>query len=220
MGEIIGPTSEPKGADGKEAAGKKGPSFPSISLPKVLEAVRRIGEKFASNPLTGTGPTRVPIYMSPGRSGFGALPRLFAYAVAVIAVGGAVVTTLELGSAMKHTPTLFFCSVILTSWLGGTWPGIFAGLLSAIAMDYYFIPPIYALGISLEEEPDMVAFVASALFVSWLSGEQKRATAAVAFGVVVALASGQQLTALEISSILAKTIGGGVLCGGGARNLT
>jgi CPA1 family monovalent cation:H+ antiporter len=39
-------------------------------------------------------------------------------------------------------------------------------------------------------------------------------TAAVAFGVVVALASGQQLTALEISSILAKTIGGGVLCGG------
>ena len=31
---------------------------------------------------------------------------------------------------------------------------------------------------------------------------------------MVALASGQQLTALEISSILAKTIGGGVLCGG------
>jgi len=39
-------------------------------------------------------------------------------------------------------------------------------------------------------------------------------TAAVAFGVVVALASGQQLTALEVSSMLAKTIGGGVLCGG------
>jgi len=39
-------------------------------------------------------------------------------------------------------------------------------------------------------------------------------TAAVAFGVVVALASRQQLTGLEISSILAKTIGGGVLGGG------
>jgi monovalent cation:H+ antiporter, CPA1 family len=36
-------------------------------------------------------------------------------------------------------------------------------------------------------------------------------TAAVAFGVVVALASGQQLTALEISSMLPKTIGGGVV---------
>jgi monovalent cation:H+ antiporter, CPA1 family len=39
-------------------------------------------------------------------------------------------------------------------------------------------------------------------------------TAAVAFGILVALASGQQLTALEISSMLAETIGGGVLCGG------
>ena len=38
-------------------------------------------------------------------------------------------------------------------------------------------------------------------------------TAAVAFGVVVALASGQQHTALEITSMLVKTIGGGILCG-------
>ena len=38
-------------------------------------------------------------------------------------------------------------------------------------------------------------------------------TAAVAFGIVVALASGQQLTSLEITSTLLKTIGGGILCG-------
>ena len=39
-------------------------------------------------------------------------------------------------------------------------------------------------------------------------------TAAVAFGVVVALASGQQLTSIEITAMLLKTIGGGILCGG------
>ena len=39
-------------------------------------------------------------------------------------------------------------------------------------------------------------------------------TAAVAFGVVVALASGQQLTPLEITAMFLRTIGGGVLCGG------
>ena len=39
-------------------------------------------------------------------------------------------------------------------------------------------------------------------------------TAAVAFGVVVALASGQQLTSFEITAMLLKTIGGGILCGG------
>jgi Domain of unknown function (DUF4118) len=115
---------------------------------------------------TGTGSMTVSLYTSPGRSAFGPQLTLFAYAVAVVAVSGAVVATLELGSVVKHTPTLFFCSVILSSWFGGVWPGVFAGLLSAIALDYYFIPPIYALSISLEEVPDMIAFVASASFVS------------------------------------------------------
>jgi CPA1 family monovalent cation:H+ antiporter len=38
-------------------------------------------------------------------------------------------------------------------------------------------------------------------------------TAAVAFGVVVLLASGQQLTPIAITAMLLKTIAGGVLCG-------
>ncbi len=38
-------------------------------------------------------------------------------------------------------------------------------------------------------------------------------TAAVAFGVVIALASGQQLTSFEIIATLLTTIGGGILCG-------
>ncbi len=38
-------------------------------------------------------------------------------------------------------------------------------------------------------------------------------TAAIAFGVVVALASGQQITAFGITAMLVKTIVGGVLCG-------
>lgn len=40
-------------------------------------------------------------------------------------------------------------------------------------------------------------------------------TAAVAFGVAVALASGQQLTSITITAVLLKTIAGGVLCGAG-----
>lgn len=38
-------------------------------------------------------------------------------------------------------------------------------------------------------------------------------TAAVAFGVVLALAGGQQLTALAVVFMLLKTIGGGIVCG-------
>lgn len=46
-------------------------SAPSISLPKGGGALRGIGEKFAANPVTGTGSISVPIATSPGRSGFG-----------------------------------------------------------------------------------------------------------------------------------------------------
>lgn len=44
---------------------------PAISVPKGGGAIRGIGEKFAANPVTGTGSMTVPIATSPGRSGFG-----------------------------------------------------------------------------------------------------------------------------------------------------
>lgn len=47
------------------------PHTPTIQLPKGGGAIRGIGEKFAANPVTGTGSLSVPIATSPGRSGFG-----------------------------------------------------------------------------------------------------------------------------------------------------
>ena len=46
-------------------------SAPQLTLPKGGGAIRGIGEKFAANPVTGTGSLTVPLYASPGRSGFG-----------------------------------------------------------------------------------------------------------------------------------------------------
>ena len=48
-----------------------GAGVPSISLPKGGGAIRGMGEKFAANPVTGTGSMSIPIATSPGRSGFG-----------------------------------------------------------------------------------------------------------------------------------------------------
>lgn len=45
-------------------------SLPQISLPKGGGAIRDIGEKFSANPVTGAGTSTVPMYVSPGRSGF------------------------------------------------------------------------------------------------------------------------------------------------------
>jgi len=44
---------------------------PTISLPKGGGALRGIGEKFAANPVTGTGSLTVPIAGSPCRPAFG-----------------------------------------------------------------------------------------------------------------------------------------------------
>jgi RHS repeat-associated protein len=46
-------------------------SPPQLNLPKGGGAIRGIGEKFAANPVTGTGSMTLPIFASPGRSGFG-----------------------------------------------------------------------------------------------------------------------------------------------------
>ncbi|MFD0816783.1 SpvB/TcaC N-terminal domain-containing protein [Micromonospora zhanjiangensis] len=47
------------------------PAAPSITLPKGGGAIRGIGEKFGTDPVTGTGSMSVPIATTPGRSGFG-----------------------------------------------------------------------------------------------------------------------------------------------------
>src|SRR5271169_6851176 len=46
-------------------------SAPKITLPKGGGAISGIGEKFAANPVTGTGSMSVPVFTSPSRSGFG-----------------------------------------------------------------------------------------------------------------------------------------------------
>lgn len=44
--------------------------MPSLSPPKGGGAIRGMGEKFSTNPVTGTGSLSIPITTSPGRAGF------------------------------------------------------------------------------------------------------------------------------------------------------
>jgi Salmonella virulence plasmid 65kDa B protein len=62
------------GAAAPDGGGPARVSISTPSLPRGGGAIRDIGEKFTTNPATGTGSMEVPIATSPGRSGFG--PRL------------------------------------------------------------------------------------------------------------------------------------------------
>jgi RHS repeat-associated protein len=68
--EGVSSNQQPAGTGpGVASPGSDGP--PSISLPRGGGAIRGIGEKFAANPVTGTGSMTVPLTISPARSGFG-----------------------------------------------------------------------------------------------------------------------------------------------------
>ncbi len=57
----------------KERSGAQQPLVrpATVTLPKGGGAIRGMGEKFAANPVTGTGSMTVPLATSPGRAGFG-----------------------------------------------------------------------------------------------------------------------------------------------------
>ena len=67
---MVANTTGTKNKDETSDLGNNQISPPSISLPKGGGAIRGIGEKFAANPVTGTGSMTVPLATTPGRSGF------------------------------------------------------------------------------------------------------------------------------------------------------
>lgn len=68
-GQEAGPSGA--GSDRAEDESNFRVTAPTVLLPKGGGAIRGVGEKFAANPVTGTGSMSVPIATSPGRSGFG-----------------------------------------------------------------------------------------------------------------------------------------------------
>src|SRR6202166_4805253 len=69
---------------------------------------------------------------------------------------------------------LFFAAVMASAWIGGTGPGIFAVILSTVAVDYYFVPPLHSLEINATDTAYFVAFILCALAASWVSSTKRR----------------------------------------------
>lgn len=67
----VSDTAQPRGHETAKSSEGFQQEAPTVTLPKGGGAIRGIGEKFAANPVTGTGSMSVPIPTSPGRSGVG-----------------------------------------------------------------------------------------------------------------------------------------------------
>jgi PAS domain S-box-containing protein len=104
-------------------------------------------------------------------------PAIWGYGIAVVSVAAAFTLSQLPAVHLQDAPvSLFLCAVMLTAWFGGIGPGLLATALSALAFNYYFLPPIHSLTLKTDEIPRLVIFIVSALFVGALSVAQRNVT--------------------------------------------
>jgi C4-dicarboxylate-specific signal transduction histidine kinase len=102
------------------------------------------------------------------------------FGLAVAMVSAALGLTILLRNSVSITGYIFFyAAVVAASWYGGRWPGVLAVVLSALAVEYYFIPPLHSFGVRREFLPVFIEFAASSLVISWFSSWRKEAEVAL-----------------------------------------
>jgi len=74
---------------------------------------------------------------------------------------------------------LFFAAVMASAWFGGTAPGLFAVLLSTVAVDYFFVPPFHSFAVNATDTAYFVSFVVCALAASWVSSSKRNSEEAL-----------------------------------------
>jgi two-component system sensor histidine kinase KdpD len=99
------------------------------------------------------------------------------YISSFLAVLGALAVALSIDRLLDaHSPSrVFLVAVLISAIAHGLWPAVFASLISAIAYDYFFLPPVYSLSIVTNEGIiDFCLFVLVALIVSALAARVRR----------------------------------------------
>lgn len=98
--------------------------------------------------------------------------------MAIVLVAAALGLTTFLQSVVSTAGFLFFyIAVVASAWFGGRWPGWLAVILSALAVEYFFMAPIKSFGLNRESVPVFIEFAASALVIGWFSSWRRQAEA-------------------------------------------
>src|SRR2546430_17670016 len=102
-------------------------------------------------------------------------PRRFAtvlwrYGLSVLLVAISTGVTLLLEDYTFRTP-LFLPAILLSTWFGGTGPGLLAVLFSTLSINFFILDPRFAFLFSFCDAVHLAAFFFTALFLSsWRAG--------------------------------------------------
>jgi signal transduction histidine kinase len=92
----------------------------------------------------------------------------------VASVALAVPLTLLLPPLEQAPYALFYAAVVVSAWYGGSWASLLATALSALALDLFFLPPVYALGTGPADSVRLGAFVLAGALLGLLLGARER----------------------------------------------
>ena len=115
----------------------------------------------------------------------GSLPKIKSLAWSFILAFGFVLAALipELFVVKHFFPYpflfLFLGAVVASAWFGGMAAGLFAVMLSIVAVDYFFIPPVNSFTLNAAVILYLASFVVCALAASWVSSAIKRSEVAL-----------------------------------------
>lgn len=98
------------------------------------------------------------------------------YALAVASVAAALLITRLLQPTVFPTP-LFFVAIVVSTWLGGTGPGIVAVLLATVVLNHYFVP--HGIAASSASLLYLAQFSLPGLLTCWFVKKRKEAEQAL-----------------------------------------
>jgi PAS domain S-box-containing protein len=104
------------------------------------------------------------------------LPAIRRYGLAMLSVAVVLLVGLLLASFNLRDVEfpLFLFAIAITVWREGTGPGVLALVLSSVAFNYFFTPPIYSFYITPAELPYYAVFILFALLITWFSAVRRR----------------------------------------------
>lgn len=99
------------------------------------------------------------------------IAKLQGYALATLACGVA----LGIAWPLDAPASCFVLAVMVSSLFGGRGPGLFSAALSALAFDYFFLPPRFGLHFEPSSTPRFLAFLGTALLAAFIIEAKRRA---------------------------------------------
>lgn len=98
------------------------------------------------------------------------------YLVAVVCVAAATLLTFPIRSISAHSLSLLFTvAVLISSWRGGLWPGMFSVVLATASFEYFFSAHAGHLGLHLADLLRLAVFAGVAATIASMTARRRAA---------------------------------------------